>query len=147
MQEKMALACYGELDVWSAAEKLDLRNRTLARQGGRPVPEPLHIPDEVQMALIKRMAEAAARLAKGGAGGKSGGVKPKPPEAMGAPEPVMLDPEGGGRSRMPSSKPDEKEDVEETATGKPLDDERGPAPAPDDAEPEAEGGGLGLPRV
>lgn len=144
MQEKMALACYGELDVWSAAEKIDLRNRTLARQGGRPVPEPLHVPDEVQAALIKRMTEAAARIAKGG-GTKSGGVKPKPPESMGAPEPAMLDAEGGRRSRMPSEPHPDGEPEEETATGKPLDD--GPAPRREDGEPEAEGGGLGLPRV
>ena len=162
MQEKMALACYSELDIWSAAEKIDLRNRTLARQGGRPVPPPLHVPDEVQAALIKRMTEAAARIAKGGSG-KGGGVKPKPPEAMGPAEPVMLDPEGG-RSRVAGAaeSPDEAatddadggspapkmggggkrrdDDAEETATGRHVP----PPPSPEDGEPE--GGGYGLPR-
>lgn len=145
MKEKLSLACYGELDVWSEAEKIDLKRRTIARQSGRPIPERLHIPDEVQMALIKRMNEAAERVRRGGGGARGGGVRPAPPEPMGAPEPAVLDPEGGGRSRMPATREPEEEHAE-TATGKPL-DEQGPAPAPEDGEPEAEGGGPSLPRV
>lgn len=167
LREKICLACYSELDTWKDAEKKDLAARTNARQHGRPIPPELHVPEEVRAALLKRLSDDAARLLRGGGqGGRGGGVNPVPPEAMGIPEPVMLDPEGGGRTRvsgaakppdeavsaneaagdapsfrMPSSggKRRRGDDTEETATGK-----HQPPLSPDDGEPE--GGGLRLPR-
>lgn len=164
LREHITEACYGELQVWADAEKIDFENRKNAGRAGRPIPDPLHVPQRVRDALLARLKADAERLAKG-QGGKSGGVKPKPPETMSAPEPVMLDPEGGGRSRIAgaaeSSDKAASDDAEggspapkmgggkrrkngdhaeETATGIHMP----PPPSPDDGEPE--GGGYGLPR-
>lgn len=157
LREHLNLACYGELDVWSEAEKIDLKNRRIARQCGRPVPGPLHVPDSVREALLKRMREAAERVQRGG-GARGGGVRPAPPAEMGAPVIDVLDAEGGGRGRIAASA--EADEQSQDAAPAPRmgggqkdedDDERPntlhmPPPPPKDGEPEAEGGGLGLPR-
>lgn len=157
LRDHVEMACYAELDVWSDAEKADLKNRRIARQSGRPVPEPLHVPAAVREALLKRMREAAERVQRGG-GAKGGGVKPAPPADMGAPVIDVLDAEGGGRGRIAASA--EADEQSQDAAPAPRmgggqkdedDDERPntlhmPPPPPKDGEPEAEGGGLGLPR-
>lgn len=158
LREHVELACYGELDAWSEAEKVDLRNRRIARQCGRPVPEPLHVPDAVREALLKRMKEAAERVQRGG-GARGGGVRPAPPAEMGAPIMDVLDTEGGGRGRIaglaeadeqgqeaapaPRMGGGEKKDVDEGERLAPL---HRPPPPPEDGEPESEGGGYRLPR-
>lgn len=142
-------ACYGDLDTWSEAEKIDLKARKLADYGGRPVPPALHIPQSVQIALVALMNAAAQALLKkgGGAGGKSGGQRPTPEVAQVAEVISELSAEPTNkRSRMPSEPhPDDEKPAEETATGKPLTDANGnPPPAPEDGEPE--GGGVSPPR-
>lgn len=149
-------ACYGDLETWAEAEKIDLKARRLAEYGGRPVPPALHIPTSVQAALIARMNAAAQALVKnggggggksGGGGGKSGGVKPAP-EVVQAAEVIaeLGDDVAPKRARMPSEPhEDDEKPAEETATGKPLDDDRGQPPAIEDGEPE--GGGMAPPRV
>lgn len=143
-------ACYGDLDTWSEAEKIDLKARRLAEYGGRPVPPALHIPQVVQDALIARMNAAAQALVKkgGGAGGKSGGQKPSPEVVQAAEVISELSAEPAKtRSRMPSEPhEDDEKPAEETATGKPLGDANGnPPPAPEDGEPE--GGRMAPPRL
>lgn len=158
LREHVEMACYAELDVWSEAERIDLRNRRIARQCGRPVPEPLHVPDAVREALLKRMKEAAERVQRGG-GARGGGVRPAPPAEMGAPVIDILDADGGGRGRIAGSAEveeqgqeaapaprmggGEKKDEDDGERPEPL---RMSPPSPEDGEPEADGGGLGLPR-
>jgi len=148
LMKRLDDACYTDLDTWAAAEKIDLKARKLAEYGGDPVPRALHIPTRVQVALVERMNAAAAALVKkgGGGGGKSGGVRPAPDVAGGQVSGELAVDGGVKRSRMPSeSHPDGEPEPEETATGKPLDDDRGQPPAPEDGEPE--GGGMAPPRV
>lgn len=149
LMKRLDTDCYSDLDTWAAAEKLDLKARRLAEYGGDPIPAALHIPTRVQVALVERMNAAAAALTKkGGQGGsgKSGGVRP-PPDVAGGQVSGELAVDGGAkRSRMPSEPhPDGEPEAEETATGKPLADDRGQPPAPEDGEPE--GGGMAPPRV
>lgn len=148
LRKRLDLACYSDLDTWADAEKIDVANRKAIEFAGRDVPPALHIPDRVQLALIARMNERAKSLVKGGRAGGSSGGGPEPAPSADVGVPVVEAEAAGGRSKMPTKKrPDDEPEAEETATGRPLDDERGQPPSPEDGEPESAGGGPGLPRV
>ncbi len=124
---------YNDLPTWREAERQDAKNRRHLEWAGRPVPPPLHVPETVQIALIKALNAAAAKVARGGRdgnAGSSGGPAPAPPETPAVADMPVPD-DAGGRSKVAGKKkkPDEPED----GSGAPA------APEPVDETAESDG--------
>ncbi|MDP3408114.1 hypothetical protein [Bosea sp. (in: a-proteobacteria)] len=136
-------ATYGDLETWREAERADQRERKRLEYMGKPVPAPLHVPAEVQIALVKALNAAAAKVTKGGRdgnAGSSGGPAPAPPETPSVAD-VTIPEKTGGRTKVPGKKKKRPHDDDPDGTPPAA----GAMPVPEvTEEPEAESGNKGF---
>ncbi|WP_291821188.1 hypothetical protein [Bosea sp. (in: a-proteobacteria)] len=113
-----------DLDLWASVRALEERAADLARRLGKPAPEPIKIPKDIEQRLLERDRLRAAK-AGGNAGGRRAPAAPvlvnNADADIDATAPAD-EPEKGGRGGRAGPKDDEKEAVTP------------PPPAPEEAE-------------
>jgi hypothetical protein len=123
------------LDLWASVRGLERTAADQARRLGRPIPDPIVIPADIEQRLLERDRLRAARAGAGGQGRRA----PAAPAAAAveADVPTTEPEQGGGRGRVARAAKDDEEDSEMPRT--PPEEAAKPA-SDDDGDPSGPGG-------
>lgn len=123
-----------DLDLWSSVRSFERTAADQARRLGRPIPDPISIPADIQERLLERDRLRAARAGAGGQGRRA----PAAPAAATDTETPAPEPEQGGRSGRVARAADDAEEGSVTPPPAPVDAEK-PNPDDDDEPPRGPG--------
>lgn len=124
----------GALDLWASVRGYERAVADEARRLGRPIPDPIVIPADIEHRLLERDRLRAARA---GAGGQGRRAPAAPAAAIDADTPLPEPEQGGRRGRVTRAAEDDEED---SVTPPPAPEAAAKPTSDDDGDPSGPGG-------